>query len=205
MTLIKLNASIRPTSGTGSSRALRAEKAVPAVLYGQDLDTLPIAISEAEINQMLSKGGSAALMDLTVDSKNYAVMIKEIQRNHMKGNIIHVDFHSVNLKEPVHASIPVLLEGESPGVKGGGILQQQLREVEVKCLPTQLPARIELDISTLGVGESLHASDLMIPPGVELVTSPEETVVSILAPRLAEEPATEETGNTEEQQIPEQG
>jgi large subunit ribosomal protein L25 len=130
-------------------------------------------------------------------------MLKDIQRHRIRGDVLHLDFYAVDLEQKLTATVPVLLVGESPGVKEGGILQQQTREIEVRCLPTEIPQGIELDISSLGIGDSATVADIVIPEEIEVLTPDTEVVVSILAPRLEEEVEDLEAEETEAEQTAE--
>ncbi len=192
----KLNATIR----TGKGRQVRRENQVPAVLYGRNTETIQLAVPEAEIVHFINHGAPNTLIDLAVAGNSHTAMVKDLQRNKVKGDILHIDFYAVDLKQELTTTVPVHLTGEAEGVKTGGILQQQIREVEVKCLPTDIPQSYELDISALNVGDTMTVADLALMDNVEVLTAETETIVSILAPRLAEEEEeTTETTDIEEE------
>jgi|SRR5690554_1809179 len=185
----KLDAAIR----TGKGRQVRREKLVPAVLYGRGVDTIELSVPESEINQFVQHGTANALIDLTVGQDTYTVMLKDLQRNKLKEEVLHADFYAVDLKEELTTTVPIHLVGEPEGVKAGGVLQYQTREVEVKCLPTEIPQGFDLDISSLEIGHSLDVASLETPQGMEILTPETEVIVSVLAPRLAEEDEAEST------------
>jgi large subunit ribosomal protein L25 len=193
----KLNAVVR----TGKGRQLRREKQVPAVLYGRGMEAVHLALPEADIKYFVHHGSANALIDLAVGSESHTVMIRELQRNRIKGEVLHVDFYAVDLLEKLTTSVPIHLQGESDGVRAGGVLQYQLREIEVSCLPTEIPSSFDLNISDMGIGDSKTVADLTIPGGIEILTPETDVVVSIQAPRLEEETQTTET----EEVAPEQG
>jgi len=196
----KLNAEVR----NGKGRQVRNNKQVPAVLYGRNLEPVNLAVPESEINHFINHGSANALIDLAVGQDAYTVMIKDLQRNRIKGDILHIDFYAVDLSQKLTASVPIHLIGEAEGVKAGGVLQHQTREVEVKCLPTAIPQGLDLDISLMGIGDTKTIADLTVAGDVEILTPPEEVIVSVLAPRLAEEEETEATEGEEITETPEQ-
>lgn len=196
----KLRADKRTATGTGACRQLREQKMVPAVLYGRDMESVDISVSEADLLQIISQGSPNALIDLTVGRKKYITMLKEIQRHPIKGGIIHIDFYVVSMDRPITATVPIHIVGEAAGVSEGGTVQYQAREIQVKCLPGDIPERVELDVSALTIGDTRTIADLDLPEKVELLTPEDEVVVTVLAPRLVEEDAdvTEEEGLEEE-------
>lgn len=193
-----LNAVVRNSKG----RQVRREKLVPAVLYGRGIEPSSLAVPEADINHFINHGSANALIDMAVGSESYTVMIKDLHRNKVKGNILHVDFYAVDLKQEITTAVVIHLQGEAEGVKAGGVLQHQTREIEVKCLPTAIPESFDVDISALNIGETLTVADLKVPQGVEVLSADTEVIVSVLAPRLTEEDETEteETAEAPEQE-----
>ena len=128
-------------------------------------------------------------MTLKMEKDSHPVLIKEIQRNAITRQILHVDLHRVSLKQKVEASVPLHVKGEAPGVKlGGGVLEHVVREVRVRCLPTNIPAAIDVDVSALQVNQSLKAKDLHLPEGVELLQDLEGVIINIVSPTILEEP-----------------
>ena len=182
----KLVASIRDESGKGVARKLRADGRVPAVLYGQGAETQAISVDARELGHLLHKGGANVLVDLVVDGQEHLAMPREIQRDHIKGRYWHVDFLAVSRTQKITVDVPVRLIGEATGVKLGGVLEHHLWEVSVECLPTDVPEAIEIDVSALDIGDSRKVSDLTAPEGSTILTSPEESVVAVQQPRLAE-------------------
>lgn len=194
----KLSANIR----TGKGHLVRRENQVPAVLYGRNLEAVHLALPEVAINHFVNHGSANALIDLAVGNETYVVMLKDLQRNRLKGDIIHIDFYAVDLKQKLTATVPIHLLGEAEGVKAGGVMQHQAREVEVRCLPAEIPHGFDLDISALNIGDSLSVADLTAPEGVEILSPETEVIVSVLAPRMVEEEDAEETETEEEQEVP---
>lgn len=185
-----LKADIRADKG----HKVRRDNLVPAVLYGQGVEPIHLGLPEADVKQFVQRGTANMLIDLIAGKKKYTVMLKDLQRHRVKGDILHMDFYAVDLEQKLTATVPVHLIGEPLGVKEGGVVQQQTREVEVRCLPTEIPQGFELDISALAIGDSRTVADLAIEGDFEILTPETEVVVSVLAPRLeTEEVETEET------------
>lgn len=191
---IKLKAEKRSETGKGPARRMRVAGEVPAVLYGTGVDPSPIKVKKEELSELLhGKGGVHTLIDLVVvdgkEKENHLVMIKEIQRHPLKEMLLHVDFMQVARDEKVTTKVAVAVNGEeeSPGLKAGGTVQHNLWEVEVECLPAEMPDHLYIDISHLQIGEHMTVADLTAPPGVTILTEPGDMVLTILPPRLAEE------------------
>ena len=162
-------------------KTLRATGQVPATIYGRGMSSLTISILETEFKKLYSKIGSTGLVELTIGKSTVPVLINHVQFHPVTDALQHVEFHQVDLKEKVHAKIPLVHTGESPAVEQNlGVLLTTSDEVEVEALPADLPEHIVVDISKLlEVGSELKVSDLVIPKGVELLTQPSVTVVKI--------------------------
>jgi len=194
---VQLQARVREGTGSGVAKGLRREGWIPAVLYGPEQgEPLPLMVQAQELRRLLA-GGQRGIIHLALEregeSKEYPVLIKDIQRDKIKGDVIHLDFYRVSATRKVTTTVPVQLVGTAPGVQAGGVLQHLLWEVEIECLPQQLPETLEADISQLEIGDVLTVGDLKVPEGVEVLTPAEDTVVTVLAPTL-EEPAEEGAG-----------
>jgi large subunit ribosomal protein L25 len=194
MERVNLSAQERAAMGKSGARRTRREGLVPAVLYGRGRTPRPLAVGRKELVSALHTAGRNALIDLRIaqdgDAQTETVMIEEIQRDHIRREILHVDLHLISLTEALEVSVAVVLTGTPEGVTGGGgVLEQPLREVEVRCLPTQIPDRLTLDVSGLRVGASLHVSDLHVAEGIEILTPPQEVLAAVVAPAVEEEAA----------------
>lgn len=191
----KLKADPRESDGKGAARRLRAEGKVPGVVYGHGMDPVAVAVDARELFHILhTDAGANVLIDLQVKKDHHLTMPREVQRDHIRGQFIHVDFLTIRRDEKITVDVPVELVGESHGVKEGGVIEHHAWEVKMACLPTDVPERIEADISALGIGEGLKAGDLKIPKDVELVTDPESSIMAVVPPpilRLEEEEAAE--------------
>ena len=192
-TSFELVAEFRETQGKGASRRLRHDGKVPAILYGGHLDARALTLSHQKLSLMLeNERFYSTILNLKVGNDSQAAILKDVQRHPYKNAIVHVDFQRVEENEKIRIKIPLHFKGESvsPGVKTqGGIVSHMRNDVEVSCLPKDLPEFIEVDLSGLSLNESIHLSQLKIPDGVHLVDLAKEdaAVVAIHSPR-AEEP-----------------
>jgi len=188
---------------TDKGRKARRDELVPAVLYGPGVESIHLGLPVADVNQFVQRGTANMLIDLTADKKKYTVMLKDLQRHRVKGDVLHMDFYAVDLEQKLTTTVPVHLIGESPGVKEGGILQQQTREIEVRCLPTEIPQGFEVDISALAIGDSRTVADLSMEGNFEVLTLDTEVVVSVLAPRLETDEVEAEDTEEGQAEVPE--
>src|SRR6202453_2464191 len=192
-TSFELTAEFRETQGKGASRRLRHEGKVPAILYGGHSDARALTLSHQKLALMLeNERFYSTILSLKVGDQTQAAILKDVQRHPFKNAILHIDFQRVEENEKIRMSIPLHFKGAavSPGVKSqGGIVSHMRNDVEISCLPHDLPEFIEVDISGLSLNESIHLSQLKIPDGVQLVELAKEdaAVVAIHSPR-AEEP-----------------
>ena len=209
MHTVALTAQVRKASGKGSARSLRRQSLVPAVLYGRDVESTLLSVSPSDLEKATSTASAEnILIDLTItdgDSmRNQRAMIREIQVDPVKRNILHVDFLEISMDRQITVEVPVNLVGVPVGVGAGGMLQQVLRSVEMSCLPDRIPDILELDVSSIAMGHSLHVSDLRAPEGVELLSDPRLTIATVLAPkRVEEKPAAPAEGEELAEAAPE--
>jgi large subunit ribosomal protein L25 len=190
-----LSAEQRSATGKGANRKLRVAGQIPAVIYGKGRDTQSVALDPKALASLLhaSDAGLNTLIDLSVAGRTDTVLVKELQRHPVSGSYLHVDFFQVDLTQTITVSVPIHLVGKARGVEFGGILDHPLRELEVECLPRAIPESIEVDVSGLEVGDSIHVSDLRLPEGVEVMTDPELPVASVVLPAAEEEATPTET------------
>jgi len=198
-TTTKLNANSRAAEGSRAARRLRRSGRVPGVLYGGGADAVGIEVDARELRLALAASG--AVLDLSVDgAKPTPVVLKEAQRDPVRGQTTHVDLLRVRLDEKIRAVVPIELQGadDAPGVKQGGVLEQITRELEVESLPTSIPESIVHDVSSMEIGETIPLSAISPPAGVEILNDAEETVIAtLLAPRLQTETSEEIESETE--------
>ncbi len=201
---MQLTASPREAQGK-ASRKLRPLGKVPAVVYGQGNPALAVAIDAHELDRLLAHAGRTLLLDLVIDGGGTAkaetkkVLIKEVQMSPRRNTPVHVDFHAVSLREKVQVEVPIAFVGESPAVKAGlGDLIPIVHALTVECLPTNIPQSIEASIESLEeADQTLRIGDLKLPPGVDVIGDPEESVVRIAPPRVATEDVAEAEGAPE--------
>lgn len=192
-----VNAESRADQGKGASRRLRRQGKIPAIVYGGTEPPTPIAVSANEMTQHLkTEAFYSHLLTLQLDGQSLQVVLKDLQRHPVSGYAIHADFMRVQADRVLRMHVPLHFKGAdiAPGVKtGGGIVEHHLNQVEVECLPKDLPEYIEVDLSHLQVNESIHLSQLKLPQGVTLVElkhGNDQSVVSIHLPRAVVEEET---------------
>lgn len=180
-----LNAETRTSIGTGKLNQLRRDGFIPCNVYGAGMDNINIQVNEREFSQLISSSVSEhILVDLKLDGKTKLALLKDIQHNDLKGTITHADFLAVTDNTEISSLVPVVLEGESVGVSLGGLLEQTVHELHVKCQVKNLPETITVDVSALQIGDALRISDLKLPKGVIATTAAETPVVVIEEPKV---------------------
>lgn len=188
-------------NGTGKSvtRKLRAAGRIPGVLYGKGKDSQNITLDPRALERLLTTSGSGmnTLIDLSFGGAETTVLVKEIQRDPVKGAYLHADLFELDLQKRVEVNVPIHFVGKAQGTDFGGILDHSLRELHLECLPTAIPDAIEVDVSALDVGDSLHVRDITVPAGVNVLTDLELGVASVVTPKAAEEETTEVEGAEE--------
>jgi len=193
METVSISVERRTGAGKGVARKLRAAGRVPAVVYGRGRETALLVLKTEDIQRGVAQLEGAHLIRLVggdgaKDLGERMVLVRELQTHPVTGRPLHADFYEVDLTERLTVSVTLHFVGKAVGVVNGGILQPILREVEVECLPTEIPDFIEVDVSPLGVHDSLHVGDLQLPQGVTLVGDPTQTVVSVLPPTVEARP-----------------
>jgi large subunit ribosomal protein L25 len=198
----KLKVKLRNDTGKEANKKFRREGIVPGVLYSpHDEKNLLLKIKREALLKLLSSK-KLGIIDLEIDDdqKNFKrlAIIKDIQYNPLKKRMVHVDFYGVTLKEKLTIGVGIELIGEPVGVKEGGILEMELREVEIECLPSQVPESFKADISHLTINDHLTVGELDIPEGIELLTETDRIIASVHPPTKIEEVAKEEEEEAEE-------
>jgi large subunit ribosomal protein L25 len=192
---VKLSARPRVEAGRNAVGKVRARGAIPAVIYGAKDATTNLEVDKKDVENLLSRAvGENILVELEIrdgdKTTNRVSLIQEVQHHPVRGEIIHIDFHAVSMTEEIDAEVVLEPEGEPVGVKTfGGLLQQNMRLLPIRCLPQNLPEIIIVDVSGLNIGESLHVRDIKLPPGVVAVPDGDLTVFLVSEPTVAEEPA----------------
>ncbi len=197
-----LTAIARADSGKGVARKLRADGMIPAVVYGPEIDPRAIALNEREVLKMFRTSESMnILVDLSIEGEDkdpLKVMIKEVQREPIDSAVLHIDFQQISLTKKITIDIPIRLVGTAEGVKTmGGILEFVQRQISVACLPNDIEDYIEIDVTELVIGDSLHVSDLDLPQ-FEVLTNPDQVLITIAAPTVQVEVEAEVEGEAEE-------
>jgi len=203
--IMNLKATLRETVGNGPSRALRREGKVPAILYGPNTEPVKLTIDKLDLEPIFKSGAVAQkLLKLDIDGADGTtnVMVKEIQKHPVSHNLLHLDFYRVSMDQKIKVMVPVVTTGKCAGVEIGGMLQIIRRELEVFCLPDQIPETITVDITDMDIGDSLHVEDLELEGDVEVSAEVNFTILTILSPKAEEE---EVEGEEEEEEMAEEG
>jgi len=209
-----LSVEVREHTGKGMGRRLRAGGRIPAILYGRGRESVPISLDPRLLEKLLatSDAGMNTLIDLAVagrsDLAGRVVLVKELQRHPVRGSLLHADFYEVDLTKTIAVSVPIHVVGTAAGVAlDGGILDQALRELEIECLPRAIPDQIDVDVSALMIGQSIHVRELSLPEGVKLLSDPDLSVVSVVAPaaEIVPEVAAAEVAPEVEGEAPAEG
>ncbi|MES0445195.1 MAG: 50S ribosomal protein L25/general stress protein Ctc [Desulfobacterales bacterium] len=204
MELIELNANIRTTVGNGPARRLRQSGQLPAVLYGPGAEPVLLSVNISDFDQVLKKSGaSQLLLNLVIqddETHTRSAMVKELQTHPVSRDFLHVDFYEIAMDRKIKVKVPIVTTGMAKGVELGGVLQIVRREIEVLCLPFEVPESIEIDIADLDIGDSIHVGDISLEGEVELLGEENFTIVTLLSPKLEEEeePTEEEEEEAEE-------
>ncbi len=196
MELIELKTNIRTAVGDGSARVLRRNKQIPAVLYGRGTETVLLSVDIGDLEQVFKKSTvSQLLLNLVIqngETYTKTAMIKELQTHPVSRDFLHVDFYEIAMDRKIKVNIPIVTRGKSEGVELGGMLQIIRRELEVLCLPLEIPEQIEIDITDLGIGDSVHVNEIALEGDAEIQADVNFTVLTILSPKTAEEEVSEE-------------
>jgi len=183
-----LQATKRDQGGTAVAKRLRREGIIPAIIYGADQDNYTIQLKSNDFRDLLNRSSSNNfLVNLEIEGakeKTKLAMVQEVQFKALTGDVIHVDFHAVKADQTISAQLPIELLGEPEGVKAGGVLDHQVRSVEVNCLPADLPEKIEIDVSHVELDEAIHVSDLVFPEGVETTMEGDVVVALVAVPKV---------------------
>ncbi len=204
MELIELKTNIRTSVGDGPARALRRNNQIPAVLYGPGTETVLLSVDISDLERVFKKSAvSQLLLNLVIqngETYTKTAMIKELQTHPVSRDFLHIDFYEIAMERKIKVNIPVITKGKAEGVELGGMLQIVRRELEVLCLPLEIPEPIEIDITDLGIGDSVHVNEITLEGDAEIQADVNFTVLTILSPKTAEE---EEVSEEEEEAVEE--
>jgi large subunit ribosomal protein L25 len=205
-----LNARVKHDKGKGANHRLRAQGLVPAVLYGDDQPSEMLAVEAKEIEKLLHRyAGEAVIVTLKINdgeqkgTREQKTLVKDSQREPVTNRIVHVDFYRVSARKPIRVEVPIHGTGIPAGVKAGGILEHLARTIEIKCLPTQVPRFIEVDLTELAINHSIHVSNLKVTEGIEILSEPETVLFTVVPPKVEEVPVPAAAEVTEEAAEPE--
>lgn len=178
-----LTIEVRDKVGKGISRRLRVAGRVPAVVYGKGIEPVPVSVDKKEFSQAIAgEGGINHLITLkgggALDGST--VIVADLVCNALKGDAVHVDLHKINMEDKVKVTVPISLKGSAIGVKEGGLLDLVKHDLEIECLPAQIPEHVVVDITDLGIGGSLHVSDVKLPVGIKVLGDQKAAIVNIL-------------------------
>lgn len=177
-----IKAEKRDNKGKSIARKLRKDGKIPAILYGRDTTPLPITVSAREWSVLGRHVKRNAILDMEIsgqgDTEHRPVMIKEVQREVIGERVLHIDFLQVSMTRMIEVEIAIHLKGEAIGVEKEGVVDQHLRSIKVECLPTQIPEALDIDISALDIGDSLHVKDISMP-GVKLLEGGDVVIVTV--------------------------
>jgi large subunit ribosomal protein L25 len=192
----ELNATIRKTTGNGPARSLRRDGMFPAILYGPGTQPILLTVNVREFDHAVQKGNIRRTI-FALNIQNGATLtkpavIKEIQRHPVSGRFLHVDFYEIDMQRKLRVMVPIMPKGKAKGEEFGGMMQIIEREIEVFCLPGEIPDALELDVADLGIGDALHVKDIALPAGVELPAGVNYTVVTVVSQKAEAAPTAGE-------------
>ena len=202
---IVIKAKARDQFGKEHAKKLRRKGIIPAVVYGAQTSPLPLEVEAKTFLALLRSGlGENIIVTLNIDDPKNGdkkVLIRELQRDPVLGDILHIDFQQISLTKKLTINVPVHLLGTSIGVQqDGGILQHVLRELEVQCLPTDIPEKVEVDVTNLKIGDSIHVGDIKLE-SVEMLSDPQGSIVSVVPPTVFKEPEVAPAAAAEEPEV----
>ena len=179
MSKLVLEANVRQSKGSGEARRIRRAGRIPAVLYGRSGKAISIDLDAKGFTNGVKTISESTIVKVEVDGKSYDAFVKDTQRNIVDGSILHVDFYEVEGNVAVRARVSIHLKGNPAGVREGGVLEFPLQQIEVECLPKDLPERIDLDVSALGVNQSIYVRNIPLPEAVRILSPPEQAVALV--------------------------
>ena len=205
MATVDLKGQVRTTLGKEGAKRLRRALRIPGVVYGGARGTIPVVVNPQELLSALGAGENV-LINLSLSSgaapEEFTVILKELQVDPVKGRPLHADFLEISMERKIRVEVPLVLTGESVGVKGkGGILEQPLRQLFVECLPLAIPEKIVVDVSALDIGNAVHVRDLTVAEGIRILEDGARVVASVVAPAAEEVAAVVEEEKPAEPEV----
>jgi large subunit ribosomal protein L25 len=183
---VRLAAKKRDEKGKGAARRARREGLVPAVVYGKGMAPLPLSVARKDVHKALhTEAGRNVLVELEIDDRKKPILAipREIQRDPIKDEYLHIDFMAVRKDTRIHTEVPVVIEGKAPALQKGFVIESHLTSVQVECLPTSVPAQLTVSAELLSEGgDVIKAGDIPLPEGVQLLTEPDEIIASLSLP-----------------------
>ena len=178
--------------GKGFARRTRMAGRIPGVVYGPEIDPISVAVEERAFRASMKTATSSSILNLNLDGKETKAVVRDMQRDPITNRVIHVDFHAISMNRPINVSIPIHFTGTPIGVKvDGGIMQTTMRELDISCLPANIPDQVEIDVSELSIGDSIHVDDLELE-NVNILVELRRTIVVISAPTIIKAETTAE-------------
>jgi len=178
--------------GKGFARRTRMAGRIPGVVYGPEIDPISVAVEERAFRASMKTASSSSILNLNLDGKETKAVVRDMQRDPVTNRVIHVDFHAISMNRPINVSIPIHFTGSPIGVKvDGGIMQTTMRELEISCLPANIPDQVEIDVSELSIGDSIHVGNLKLE-NVDILAEVRQTIVVISAPTIIKAETTAE-------------
>jgi len=187
-----LNVELRSKTGKGISRQLRSAGRIPGIVYGKGIESTAVSVDQRELQKILS-GDDARNSLITLNGTDYlngsVVIVASLLLDPLKGTLRHVDLHKVNMEEKVRVEVKIKLKGTAKGVKDGGLLDFVKHSIEIECLPALIPGHIDVDVTGLTIGHSIHLSEVQLPANIRLIDDPKTSIVSVLGKAREEAPA----------------
>jgi large subunit ribosomal protein L25 len=193
MSNVVLEAKSRQKAGSAESRRLRRAGSIPAVIYGKSGSAVSIQLNTVDFLKNTKGITESTIVKVEVEGKSYDAFVKDAQRNIIDGNILHIDFYEVDMNTALRAKVSIVLNGTPVGVREGGMLENPLREIEVECMPKDLPGRIEIDVSDLKANHSVHVRDIPLADVIKLISNPDQVVALVKFAKAEAVAATTET------------
>ena len=205
MDIQTIKVSTRAETGKGPARRKRAAGSIPGVIYGENQESVAVTVDAKTFSALVhGSQGEHAVVQVEVEDKpelSGPSMIKDVQHHPIKEDIVHADFLRIRLDQRIQTLVPINIVGHCVGIVEGGVPDQQLREIEIECLPLDVPEQIDVDITDLHIGDLLHVSDMAAPEKLTIITDPERTIIAIHAPRVVK---SEEEGEEEGEGVAEE-